>query len=78
MTQTEIIQVVEAGDTDPDTEVIVEYFEQPSKPESLDVLFVLDTSCSMSDDYEKVSIGMDLLRGDIETLTNDYNMAIIK
>jgi hypothetical protein len=77
MTQTEIIQVVEAGDTDPDTEVIVEYFEQPSKPESLDVLFVLDTSCSMSDDYEKVSIGMDLLRGDIETLTNDYNMAII-
>ena len=77
MTQKEVIQVIEVEDTSRSTEVIVEYFEQPSKPESLDVLFVLDTSCSMSDDYEKVSIGMDLLRGDIETLTNDYNMAII-
>jgi len=77
MTQKEVIQVIEVEDTSRNPEVIVEYFEQPSKPESLDVLFVLDTSCSMSDDFEKVSIGMELLRGDIEMLTNDYNMAII-
>ena len=64
-------------DTSPQTEVIVEYFVQPSKPESLDVLFILDTSCSMYDDYKKVSVGMELLRGDIETLTHDYQMGII-
>ena len=61
----------------PETEVIIDYFEQPTKPVSLDVLLVLDTSCSMRDDYEKVSIGMDLLRADIETITDDYQMAII-
>ena len=61
----------------PPTEVVIEYLEQPTKPESLDVLVVLDTSCSMRDDYEKVSIGMDLLRGDIEPLTQDYQLAII-
>jgi hypothetical protein len=61
----------------PETEVVVDYFEQPIKPDALDVLFVLDTSCSMRDDYEKLSIGMDLLRTDIETLTNDYQIGII-
>ena len=61
----------------PPTEVVVDYFEQPTKPDALDVLFVLDTSCSMRDDYEKLSIGMDLLRSDIEVLTNDYQLAII-
>jgi len=61
----------------PPTEVVVDYFEQPTKPDALDVLFVLDTSCSMRDDYEKLSIGMDLLRTDIEVLTNDYQLAII-
>jgi len=61
----------------PETEVIIDYFEQPTKPVSLDVLLVLDTSCSMRDDYEKVSIGMDLLRTDIELLTDDYQLAII-
>lgn len=72
---TEII--VQAEDTSPTTEVVVDYFIQPSKPDSLDVLIVLDTSCSMADDYEKVSIGMELLKDDIEPLTNDYQMAII-
>jgi len=58
-------------------QVVVEYFVQPDKPENLDVLFILDTSCSMSDNFENVSIGLDLLRGDIETLTYDYQMGII-
>ena len=68
---------VKVADTSPQTEVVIDYFVQPSKPESLDVLVVLDTSCSMRDDYEKVAIGMDILRGDIEPLTYDYQMAII-
>ena len=58
-------------------QVVVEYFVQPDKPENLDVLFVIDTSCSMSDNFENVSIGLDLLRNDIETLTYDYQIAMI-
>jgi hypothetical protein len=61
----------------PETEVIVDYFIQPEKPENLDVLVILDTSCSMSDNYENVSAGLDILRGDIETITYDYQMGII-
>ncbi len=48
-----------------ETQVVVEYFVQPDKPENLDVLFVIDTSCSMSDNFDNVSIGLDLLRDDI-------------
>tara|TARA_B100001093_G_scaffold214239_1_gene205527 strand:+ start:2011 stop:2928 length:918 start_codon:yes stop_codon:yes gene_type:complete len=59
------------------TEVVVDYFVQPEKPQNLDVLVILDTSCSMSDNYENVSAGLDILRGDIETLTYDYQMAFI-
>ena len=61
----------------PDLEVVVEHFIQPDKPENLDVLFVIDTSCSMSDNFENVSIGLDILRDDIETLTYDYQIAMI-
>jgi len=60
-----------------ETKVVVEYFVQPDKPENLDVLFVIDTSCSMSDNFENVSIGLDLLRGDIENLTYDYQIGMI-
>ena len=62
---------------DRETQVVVEHFVQPDKPENLDVLFVIDTSCSMSDNFESVSIGLDLLRDDIETLTYDYQIAMI-
>ena len=61
----------------PKTEVIIDFFEQPEKPENLDVLVILDTSCSMSDNFENVSAGLDILRGDIENLTYDYQMAFI-
>jgi|TARA_R110000796_G_scaffold65503_2_gene151297 hypothetical protein len=78
VTPTDVIEIeVEPVDTAPQTEVIIDYYVQPSKPESLDVLVVLDTSCSMFHDYEKVASGMDILRDDIETLTYDYQMAII-
>jgi len=60
-----------------ETEIIIDFFEQPEKPENLDVLVILDTSCSMSDNFENVSAGLDILRGDIELLTYDYQMAFI-
>ena len=59
------------------TRVVVDYYVQPEKPEDLDVLVILDTSCSMSDNFENVSIGLDILRDDIEVLTFDYQMALI-
>ena len=69
--------IVQDTSEEREVEVVVEYFVQPDKPENLDVLFVIDTSCSMSDNFENVSIGLDLLRGDIETLTYDYQIAMI-
>lgn len=78
VTPQEVTEVlVQVQDTSPQTEVVVDYFIQPEKPDRLDVLIVLDTSCSMADDYEKVSIGMEILKEDIEPLTNDYQMGII-
>jgi hypothetical protein len=68
---------MEVIDEGPVTEVIVDYFVQPEPPENLDVLVVLDTSCSMSDNYENVSAGLDILRGDIEAITDDYQMGMI-
>ena len=59
------------------TQVVVDYYQQPEKPSDLDVLVVLDTSCSMSDNFDNVSIGLDILRGDIEVLTYDYQMGLI-
>lgn len=70
------ITVVDTQD-EPQGEVVVDYYVQPEKPDDLDVLVVLDTSCSMSDNFENVSIGLDILRDDIEVLTFDYQMALI-
>lgn len=69
--------IVDTQEEVTETEVVVEYFVQPDRPDNLDVLVVLDTSCSMRDNYENVSAGLDILRGDIETLTSDYQMAFI-
>ena len=60
-----------------ETQVVVDYYQQPEKPSDLDVLVILDTSCSMSDNFDNVSIGLDILRGDIEVLTYDYQMGLI-
>ena len=57
--------------------VIVDSYVQPDQLESLDVLVVLDTSGSMSDNYEDVADGMDILRSDIESLTLDYKFGYI-
>jgi len=69
--------VIDVRDTQESTQVVVDYYAQPEKPTDLDVLVILDTSCSMSDNFDNVSIGLDILRGDIEVLTFDYQMALI-
>jgi hypothetical protein len=59
------------------TEVYIDSFIQPSRPEQIDVLVLLDTSCSMNDNYTQVSTGVELLRHDLNAVTNDYNIAFI-
>lgn len=59
------------------SDVHVDSFIQPSKPEQIDVLVLLDTSCSMNDNYTQVSTGVELLRNDLNAVTNDYNIAFI-
>ena len=54
------------------TDVIIQSLVQPAETEQLDVLVILDTSCSMNDNYEQVSRGIELLKGDIDTITFDY------
>jgi hypothetical protein len=57
--------------------VVVDSYIQPAQLGALDVLVVLDTSGSMSDNYEDVADGMELLRVDIESLTLDYQFGYI-
>ena len=59
------------------TDVVIDSFVQPSPPEKLDVLIVLDTSGSMNDNFQQVSTGVELLRGDIEKITLDYKIGFI-
>ena len=66
----EVIEVVDP----PPTNVVVDSLIQATLPEQLDVIMVLDTSCSMNDDFKNVSIGLEILRGDIETITMDYRI----
>jgi hypothetical protein len=59
------------------SDIHVDSFIQPSRPEQIDVLVLLDTSCSMNDNYSQVSTGVELLRNDLNAVTNDYNIAFI-
>ena len=58
-------------------EAVSDSFVQASKTGSLDILVVLDTSGSMSDNFETVGAGMQTLKSDIELLTDDYRFAFI-
>ena len=60
-----------------ETRVVIDSFIQSNKVEELDVLVILDTSCSMGDNFVNVSSGMELLRADIESLTLDYKFGYI-
>ena len=59
------------------TQVVIDSLIQPSPPEKLDVLIILDTSGSMNDNFQQVSAGVELLRSDIETITLDYRIGFI-
>ena len=59
------------------TEVVIDSLIQPSPPEKLDVLIILDTSGSMTDNFQQVAAGVELLREDIETITLDYRIGFI-
>ena len=60
-----------------ETRVVVDSFVQADRIEELDVLVALDTSGSMSDNYDDVADGIELLRQDIESLTLDYRFGYI-
>ena len=60
-----------------EVKVVVDSYVQTDQLEELDVLVVLDTSGSMSDNYDDVADGMDILRLDIESLTLDYQFGYI-
>tara|TARA_R110002020_G_scaffold50716_1_gene143046 strand:+ start:22763 stop:23638 length:876 start_codon:yes stop_codon:yes gene_type:complete len=60
-----------------ETRVVVDSFVQSDQIGELDILVALDTSGSMSDNFEDVGDGMDLLRTDIESLTLDYQFGYI-
>ncbi len=60
-----------------ETRVVVDFLVQPEQLGALDVLVALDTSGSMSDNYDDVADGMELLRTDIEGLTLDYQFGYI-
>jgi hypothetical protein len=60
-----------------DVRVVVDSYVQTDRLEELDVLVVLDTSGSMSDNYDDIADGMDILRSDIESLTLDYRFGYI-
>jgi hypothetical protein len=57
--------------------VVVEYIVQPTKPETLDILAIIDTSCSMNDNFEQLSIGLEILKTDIMDITDDFNISFI-
>ena len=60
-----------------EVKVVVDSYVQADRLEELDVLVVLDTSGSMTDNYDDVADGMDILRTDIESLTLDYHFGYI-
>ncbi len=62
---------------DREIRVVVDSYVQAKRLDKLDVLVVLDTSGSMSDNYDDVADGMEILRSDIESLTLDYRFGYI-
>lgn len=60
-----------------DVRVVIDSHVQADQLEELDVLVALDTSGSMSDNYDNVADGMDILKSDIESLTLDYRFGYI-
>lgn len=66
-------------DPDATTHVVVDSFTQNENFETLDIIGIIDTSCSMvgAGNIDKVTNGMINLRADIETLTTDYQFGFL-
>lgn len=60
-----------------ETHVIVESFQQNELSQNLDVLVVVDTSCSMMDDLSAVGVGISTLQDNVSSLTIDYKIGFI-
>ena len=57
-----------------ETHVIVDSFVQADRIDNLDVLVVLDTSCSMSDNFTAVGEGLATLADDIGDVAVDFEI----
>lgn len=60
-----------------ETRVIVDSIQREEHSDELDILVVIDTSCSMYDNYDTIGIGMDTLRENIEDSGVDYQFGFI-
>jgi hypothetical protein len=60
-----------------ETHVIVDSFVQADRIDNLDVLVVLDTSCSMSDNFTAVGEGLATLADDIGDVAVDFEIMFI-
>lgn len=59
------------------TRVVVDSFIQEELLDNLDVLVVIDTSCSMTDDQERVAVGIEELTNSLGNITYDFQIGFI-
>lgn len=64
-------------DISDDLRIEIDIIQQPTKIENLDILVVLDKSCSMSDDSTIVGIGMGLLAQQMSSIATNYRFGFI-
>lgn len=60
-----------------ETRVVVDSIQRVSHSNELDILVVIDTSCSMYDNYDTIGVGMDTLRKNIEDSYVNYQFGFI-
>jgi hypothetical protein len=60
-----------------ETRVVVDSGRQVDRVGKIDILVVIDTSGSMSDNFSNIGAGMEELRVDIEGLTSEYQFGFI-
>lgn len=58
-------------------DLVVDTINQPEQIDSLDILVLLDKSCSMYDDALRVGAGMGKLATDIDSLTTNYQFGFL-
>ena len=61
----------------PDGRVVIDSIVEPEQLEALDLLVVLDRSCSMNDDAPKLGVTLSRLAADMSSLTTDFQIGFI-